>query len=284
MKKIVITISLFIITGCSTVPVEKAPEVVKEETTEADLSVKYSEEPNLAPASDRDYRRMTRQRMEDESGLNAGAGSLWVMEGQTSYLFAQNKNRKTGDRTQVKLEGSGLKQLEMKVGAITDLLVELENQKIAAEEEKKKQEEQKRLEEGKKLRLAAIEDEKQKIKSKGEVKEDEEISKLAEERVNKRMPAEEPKKVQKEEVAQKKKEEKPDVKEAEIIPSKIVEKLNDGMYRISGQQTLMIKKRPYKVITTGLVRPEDFSDDVISSNKIYDAQVDVIHIKKTETF
>jgi flagellar L-ring protein precursor FlgH len=56
------------------------------------------------------------------------------------------------------------------------------------------------------------------------------------------------------------------------------------MYRISGQQSLTIKKRPYKVIATGMVRVEDFDDEGISSGKIFEPQYDVIHIKKTEKF
>ena len=47
---------------------------------------------------------------------------------------------------------------------------------------------------------------------------------------------------------------------------------------------LNIQKRPYKVITTGLIRAEDFDDEFISSNKMYETQTDVIHIKKTEKF
>ena len=66
------------------------------------------------------------------------------------------------------------------------------------------------------------------------------------------------------------------------IPSRIVERTNDGMYRIRGQQFITIKNKPYKVIATGLVRIEDFDDADISSNKLRDAQFDVIHMKRTE--
>lgn len=276
---------LALLQGCIHRHVEPVAE--KKEEPEVELLVKYSDEPNLAPASDRDYRRMTRQRMEDESGLNAGAGSLWVMEGQTSYLFAQNKQRKPGDRTQVKLEGSGLKQLEMKVAAITDLLAELELQKKVADEKQQKLEEDRKIQEHNKLRLAAIDEEVMRIKASGEMqsKSNAEIHKTAEDRINARMPAMTKLDV-KPVVAVNTNQEKvkPDVKEAELIPSKIIEKMPDGLYRISGQQFLTIKNRPYKVITTGLVRPDDFSDDVISSTKIYEPQIDVIHIKKTEKF
>jgi flagellar L-ring protein precursor FlgH len=76
------------------------------------------------------------------------------------------------------------------------------------------------------------------------------------------------------------KEEKFDLKDVESIPSKIVEKMSDDTYRIRGQQYLTIKKKPYKVIATALVRAEDFNDAGVSSNKLLDAQYDVIHVKR----
>lgn len=285
MKKIILSLSVSALFmnfyGCASAPelpvVEKKPEVVEPEPI-----AKYSTDPNYAPASDRDYRQMTRQKMEDESALNAGAGSLWVMEGQTSYLFAQNKQRRAGDSTSIKIEGAAMKQLETKVATIQELLNELEEQRLQAEQlaETKKQEE------AKKLRLSEVEKEKENIISNDLAGSDatpEAIQKLAEENVNKRMPAAVPEvKVKKDEKAQVKKMEKPDLKDVEIIPSRIVEKTAEGMYKISGQQMMTIQKRPYKVIATGLVRPEDFDDRSISSAKMFDPQYDIVHLKKTE--
>ena len=293
MKKIVLSLSMIVLTaafyGCATVEeipvVEKKPEA----NNEVEPLVKYSTEPNYAPVSDRDYRQMTRQKMEDESSLNAGAGSLWVMEGQTSYLFAQNKQRRTGDPTRIKIEGSALKQLETKVSTISELLNQLEEQRKQAELDQKKLEEDKKLDDAKKLRLAEIEKEKENILTNGLAGNDptaDAIQKLAEENVNKRMPASVPdvkvKKDEKPVVAAQKKEEKPDLKDVEFIPSRIIEKTAEGMYKISGQQMMTIQKRPYKVIATGLVRPEDFDDQSINSGKIFEPQYDIIHIKKTE--
>ncbi len=258
-----------------TVPIAEAPKKVDD--SESEPLTKFSDNSNLAPATDREYKRMTRQRMEDESDLQAGAGSLWVMEGQTSYLFAQNKQHRAGDPTQIKVEGSALKQIELKVATIQDLLKELEEQKKIAEEIEKK-------EAGEKQRLADIEKEKKSILDNGEARSESSAQAMAEERSKSRMLASVPtdKKVQ--ELAKKPaKEDKIDLKEIELIPSKIVEKTADGMFRVTGQQYLNIKKRPYKVIATGLVRPEDFDDQSMSSNKIFDAQYDIIHIKKNET-
>ena len=274
--------------GCAAAPVVVVPEV-KAEPPAPEPVAKYSTDPNYAPAADRDYRKMTRQKMEDESALNAGAGSLWIMEGQTSYLFAQNKLRRSGDPTKIKVEGSALKQIETKVATIQDLLNELEEQKKQAEADLLKQETDKKKSEETKLRLAEIEKEKVKIiegNLAGDDAKADAILKMAEDNVNKRMPASEPVLAKKIETlpAAAKKEEKIDLKDVEFIPSRIVEKMADGMYRISGQQTLTIKKRPYKVIATGMIRPEDFDDQGVSSSKIFDPQYDVIHIKKTEKY
>ena len=84
-------------------PVAVVEEPKPVDQSEAEPLTKYSDNTNMAPAADREYKRMTRQRMEDESDLQSGAGSLWVMEGQTSYLFAQNKQRRPGDPTQIKV-------------------------------------------------------------------------------------------------------------------------------------------------------------------------------------
>ncbi|MFN3454911.1 MAG: flagellar basal body L-ring protein FlgH [Pseudobdellovibrio sp.] len=263
--------SFLFFSGCATLKNwfrddSKPAEVAKEEIK--DSFTKYSDMENYSPVSDRQYKRMTREKMEEDSDLHAGAGSLWVMEGQTSYLFAQNKHRREGDPTQVKLEGSAKKIVEMKAETIKDLLVELENQKKQEEEKIQKAEQEKQ-------RLADVEKEKQVILSKKEADNDDEAQAMAEKRVADRKPASLP-------VAAKlnEKEDKLDLKDVENIPVKITEKLNNGLYRVSGQQYLTIKNRPYKLIATGLVRTEDFNDESISSDKMYDSQYDIIHLKK----
>lgn len=259
------------------------PPVVAEPSAEAvdeDSKMKFSDLNNWTPVTDRQYKRMTRQRMEDESELNSSAGSLWKMDGQTSYLFAENKQRRPGDPTSIKMEGQALKQIEMKVGVIQDLLKKLEEQKLKAQEDAEKAEEEKR-------RLALIEEEKkmraEKI-AKGEILIDPMADTYPPE--PERKPANDVAEKAKAEVkpeAKKEvevKEEKVDLKEVDLIPSQIVEKTAEGLYRIRGQQFLTIKKKPYKVLATALVRPEDFSDAGVSSNKLIEPQFDVVHVKK----
>ncbi|MGZ3691565.1 MAG: flagellar basal body L-ring protein FlgH [Pseudobdellovibrio sp.] len=257
-------------------PVAKAAEAPAEADEEP--LTRYSSLNNMAPPSDRQYKRMTRQRMEEESALNSSAGSLWKMEGQTSYLFAENKHRREGDSTNIKLEGSALKMIESKAYVVRDLLGQLEEQKKAAEEQERRAAAEKQrlaqLEAEKKLRAERI--------AKGEIV----VDPLDEQQANldaqqaeidARKPASEPAPT----AANKKPaEDKIDLKEVESIPVKIVEKMGDDTYRIRGQQYLTIKKKQYKLIATGLVRAEDFNDAEVSSNKLLEAQYDLVHVKR----
>lgn len=267
MKKIIIllTFGLLIFSCSSPKKVEPLPEVVK---PVEEAPPKYSDMNNLPAPSDRQYKRMTRERMEEESELGATAGSLWQMEGQNSFLFAENKKRKEGDPTAIKLEGSAMKLMETKVAVVQDLLKELEKQKVEAQ----------KIEEARKLAMTADPEFNKAAQEAGMMSGPGERQPTAvspnEDPLKKAAAKPEPPK------SAEKKEEVVDLKELENIPSRIVERTEDGMYRIHGQQFLTINKRPYKVIATGLVRQEDFDDASISSTKILDAQYDIIHIKK----
>ena len=254
-------------------PPEPVPDLTEVEDEEP--LTKYSQMNNMAPPSDRQYKRMTRKKMEEESELGSSAGSLWKMEGQTSYLFTQNKHRREGDPTVIKMEGPALKIIENKAHVVQELLGQLEEQKLRAEEDAKHATAEKlrlsQLQEEKKLRAERI--------AKGEIVVDpmdeaqNELDAKAIEAA--RAPAS---------IASAAKspvEEKIDLKDVELIPSKIVEKMDDDTYRIRGQQYLTIKKKAYKVIATALIRAEDFNDAGVSSTKLIDAQYDVIHVKRS---
>lgn len=255
---------------------EQAAEQPAEGATEPLL--KYSDMNNMAPPTDRNYKRMTRQKMEEEADLQETAGSLWLMDGQTSYLFSQNKHRNEGDLTSIKVEGTALKLIENKVAVIQDLLGVLEEQRIKADEENK-------VIEAEKQRLA---EEEKRIQDQELAKKDPNYDPFAGQYPadladpKKRQPASEKKPASTAKAKAKAKDGVVDLKEVSIIPSRIVEKTKDGLYRVRGQQFLTIMKKPYKVIATGLIRPEDFDDNGISSSKMRDPQFDVIHIKRTE--
>jgi flagellar L-ring protein precursor FlgH len=212
--------------------------------------LKYSETPQAGAPEDRQYQRMTRSKMEEDSDLGSQAGSLWVMEGQTSYLFAQNKSRREGDILSVKLEGSGLKKIEAKANNVRALLKEIE-------EERKRRENP----EGNAAPPALGATDKGGDKTAAAV------------------PAPAPRAP----AAEKPKEEKIDLSDTQNIQSKIVERLADGSYKIRGEQGITIDKQDYRVILSGTIKAEDISDTGVSSNKLIDAQYDLVSLGRALT-
>ncbi len=204
--------------------------------------LKYSETPQAGSPQDREYKRMTRARMEAESDLGSSAGSLWQMEGQTSYMFAQNKSRKEGDALTIKLEGMAMKQVETKANNIRTLLKELE-----AEEARRRSQS---------MNPALAQNQ---------------PNNKATDAQATRAPASK---------TEKPKEEKIDLSDVQNIQSKIVEKLPDGNYRIKGSQPFVIDKKEYKVIISGILKAEDFNDAGTSSDKLIDPQYDVVSIRR----
>lgn len=224
---------------------------VEDETS--DDTVRFSDNNQVLPLSDRQYKKMTRSRMEEESQLNAQAGSLWMMEGQTSYLFAQNKSRREGDATTIKLEGSNFKFVESKAISAQKLLKKLDDRLKAQEEAETLA--QKAAAEAEKARQPASEGEKNTAAAP--------VAAVA--------PA--APKAEKEEALP-----KLDLSDLERIPVRIVERTEQG-YRVRGSQSVMISDREYKVITTGIIRPEDFTDESVSSNKMLDPQFDLVSVE-----
>lgn len=87
----------------------------------------------------RKYRRMTQAKLESENKINDEAGSLWVDEGQGSYLFAQNNQRLVGDIVNVKIDGTAKRQLDTKVNVIKKLIDQRRlRAKLAAQAKTKK--------------------------------------------------------------------------------------------------------------------------------------------------
>lgn len=225
------------------------PENVVNNQDPDQRTVRYSENPQMNVPSDRQYRRMTRARMEEESDLGSNAGSTWVMEGQGAYLFAQNKTRREGDTLNIKLDGPNQKQVETKVSVIKKLLKQLDEQKQnevgtgplaegAASGDRTPASADKAAEPAKDAAAAPPAD------GKGEDKDKEELAAIQQ------------------------------------ITTKIVERMPDGNYRVKGAQPFMIGKREYKVIVAGMVKPEDFNDEGISSGKLIDPQFDVVSIRR----
>lgn len=254
--KFIVLVVLFAVTvitsGCSNlqslINAQNTPpsSASSEAPIHSSVSAKFSDNPNMIPPTARQYRRMTKSQMEDESELHSQAGSMWNSEGQGAYLFTQNKTRREGDLLNVKLEGPGQKQVETKVGVIKKLLKQLEDQ----EAEKN----------------ATIES--------GGLASNQDPKTTQDGRAPASSAASAPVKVEKEE-----KDEPVDIGP---IPARIVERSPDGNYRVKGAQPFMIGKREYKVILTGIIRPEDFNDEGVGSNKVIDPQYDVVSLRRAQ--
>ncbi len=264
--------------GCQTVKSlwgekeKPAPVAVVAEVE--DLGPKYSESPQMPAPVDREYRRVTRAKLEEESNLQSGAGSLWVMDGQQSYLFAQNKVRREGDILSIKLEGQAQKQVETKVAVIKKLLKQLEEEERKAE----------LLSQAQPL-LAGPDGVVLKNPDGAVTRGPAGVVSGAPTAApapgssdpnQKAKPVDLPVPEKREE----KKDEKVDLADIQRIPSRITERMADGNYRVKGAQPFMIGAREYKVIVTGIVRPEDTNDEGISTNKILDPQYDVVSVRR----
>ena len=202
--------------------------------------VTYSQQQQLPQAEWRQYQRMTKERLEKENELYAQSGSLWVMEGQTGYLFAQNKIRKEGDILPVTLEGPLLEQVQQKIKTIKKLMDEIEK-------------------ENEKYLNATINSRSLAQESNKESSEQAKTDNPASEKTL------------------------DDKIELEPIMARIIERLADGAYRVRGQRLIMVRDKEFKVLVTGMIRPEDFSDQGISSNRLLDSDVDVLSVRKKKS-
>lgn len=209
-----------------------------EQTKQASTLTKFSESPDVSPRVKRQYKRTTRESLSDESALDAKSGSLWVMEGQGAYLFAQNPVRLVGDPLAVQLEGDPRDQLNSKVTVIKKLLAKIEERQKA------------------RLRNPAG----------GEEGEDKEEGDKKD------------KKGKKETQTAQKEQPKDEAGDISIknVPTRIVERTLEGNYRVKGSQPFMIGSREYKVIVTGIVRAEDFNEEGIPASKLLDPKFDIV--------
>jgi flagellar L-ring protein precursor FlgH len=128
MRILALSISMILLCSCASVG-----KLIKELAGSPPAPVKKVEEPpkdafsqnndfQAYPLPERKYGRMTRETFEQEAKVESDAGSLWVEEGQGSYLFSQNQKRLEGDVLNVNLESQALDQLNSKMNVIADLL------------------------------------------------------------------------------------------------------------------------------------------------------------------
>lgn len=208
--------------------------------------VKFSENKSVVyNDKNRNYQRMTRERFEQESRVNENTGSLWVMEGQGSYLFSSNTMRLVGEIVNVKLDGSPKSQLETKVKVIKQLLARLDRPKRRIATAKKAGD----------PNQSGAQQVAQQEASQGDQPDG---------------PGGD---------SDKKEDESNDF-QVDVVPARIVDRTVEGLYRIKGTQNFMIGKREYKVIVTGLVRPNDVNGDVVEAPQLLEPKFDVVSLKK----
>ena len=222
---------------------------------------RFSDNENMRVTSDRQYKRMNRQKFEEEAELKADAGSLWVMEGQGAYLFSQNQIRMVGDLLNVKIDGAPRSQLQTKTRVIARLLERLEApQRGLASQQNPNQQAQAGANPGAQGAAGAQGGQQPNQAAQGNqgaqpgaqgAEGDAQAAKKDDGPFN-----------------------------VQVVPTRIVEQLKDGSYRVRGMQPFMIGKREYKVIVTGIVRPEEFDDGGLEASKLLDPQFDIVSSRK----
>lgn len=214
---------------------------------------RFSESENMPHANDRKYRRMTRDRFEEEAEVAPNAGSLWVMEGQGAYLFAQNRTRLVGDLLNVKVDGAPKNQLLTKTRVISKLLERLDGRtRVPASAQAGKPGAPAQPPAAEPAAPAAAATDAAAAKADGAA------------------PAAQAAAAPKQDGSF----------NVETVPTRIVEVLRDGSYKVKGSQDFMIGKREYRAIVTGIVRQEDFNEEGISADKLLDSQFDIVSAKR----
>ncbi len=206
----------------------------------------FSQNKNSLPSSDRKYKRITRKDIEDGAQLSARSGSLWVPEGQGAYLFSENTVRMIGDPVSIRIEGEPKEQLNAKSEVIQGLLKQLEDRRKRAQ-----------------TRLAQEE----KAKKEGEEKEKSPAD--AQAKANPTGQAPDSQRDPASAAAD-------GAFTVKAVPTRVVERMVDGNYRVRGAQPFMIGGREYKVIVSGIVRSEDFNEQGVSSSQLLDPSFDIV--------
>lgn len=241
ITKLILFILVAVLCACAT---PQKTEEVSYANPMPEAEKKYSSTPNYINAPERKYKRTTRESLSRDAKLQQEAGSLWVMQGQGSYLFAQNNLRMIGDLVSIDIDGEPKKELEQKVETIAYLLKRLEQRRIDFE---KKQSE----------RRMAMMNEREEVENAGR----EPANKIAD------------KKGETEEEKNKLEDFKFAIKK---VATRIKERLFNGNYRVEGSKGFLIGDKEYRVIITGVARAEDIMGEAVNSSKLIEANFDIV--------
>lgn len=272
--------SMVVFTGCATwnkwmgnEPEKSAPVVPV--PPPVDETLRFSENPNIGTFNERRYKRATRKSLEEESDVGSRAGSLWNTEGPSSYLFTQNKVHREGDLLTVKLEGNAKSQMESKIQVIKKLLARIEvvpnktpevsggaipladNANGDTRSPASTTNGDATLNGGKAPGAATGPGASSAVGTGAST-----TAKNTGADTNATNEIDTPIQI-------------------DTVATRVTERMPDGNYRVKGQQSFMIGKKEFKVIITGLVRPEDFVDEGMSSNKLLDPQLDIVSLRRS---
>jgi flagellar L-ring protein precursor FlgH len=249
-------------TGCASVGKKwkaliSGDEATKKNSPRIETETTFNQQNNSLPASHRKYKRTTRKSIEDDARLESRAGSLWVMEGQGAYLFSENTMRMIGDPIAVRIEGDAADQLSAKSKIISKLLAQIDDRRRRAQ---------------------------------GRSPSDE---KSGDQKTDPTQPGATgtpgagapgaappgPQTAGQPEASSAGEKTEFNVKS---VPTRIIERLVDGNYRVRGVQPFMIGQREYKVIVTGIIRSEDFNEQGVSATQLLDSNFDIVSSRSTE--
>ena len=184
---------------------------------------------------DRKYKRVTKDNFsDDQASSKKMPGSLWRKEGQGSYLFAQNNLRMIGDIVSVQVEGKAAENLTDQTDDDQTRPCKLEPpivRKIAS------------------------------VPSPGVPRPE---NKEAKADANQAGNQQAPENAQEEKTEENTREQ---IGKFDDVPCRIIEKNVDGSYRIKGQSPVYVGRREYRLIVTGIVRPEELAMDAIGSGE-----------------
>jgi flagellar L-ring protein precursor FlgH len=255
-----IVIFIPLLSGCASIGKQWKEFINGKSATKSQAATKpvgatYSDTNNLMPAQYRQYKRTKRKDIEDNAHLESKSGSLWVMEGQGAYLFSQNVVRMIGDPLGVRIEGEPQEQLTSKSKVIGKLIAQIEERRRRA------------------AGRGPATDEK---------KEETPTGTAPQNKAAKGAPAPAAQNAMTAAPGAAATDETKDFS-VKTVPTRVVERLVDGNYRVRGTQPFMIGTREYKVIVSGIVRAEDFNEEGISAAQLLDANFDIVSSKSTET-
>lgn len=254
------SVTMFLAIGCTSIAKKwKAMISTPDQQSQASNQrnpngVTYSQQNNVMPSAHRKYKRTKRKDIEDEAHLESKSGSLWVMEGQGAYLFSQNTVRLIGDPISIRIEGDPAEQLSAKSKVISTLLAQIKDRRRRALNRGPAGEVKK--DDDKNADAAAASD-----GSKGVA------ANPAVAGPNAQPPA----------GAEAKSE-----FNVKTVPTRIIDRMVDGNYRVRGVQPFLIDDREYKVIVTGIIRAEDFNEEGLSATQLLDSSFDIVSGKSTE--